>query len=143
MRAWGSGGGWREAKRVGRRGRWGADEGADTRGVKRPRRALAPRKKRICPDKLVLNNPSIPKFPNSPMLYGIAPDTKVSPTPRNWRPTRLLMLEGMLPEIPVTSKLRPCSVVERFTTEVGISPVKPALLLSSSIWSWLQFQSKR
>ena len=58
---------------------------------------------------------------------------------RKLRLTKLPMAEGILPEILVSCTLSICMVVEKFTVEIGIFPVKASLLLINNCWSWLQF----
>jgi len=52
------------------------------------------------------------------------------------------MAEGMLPQIPVALKSRFYRVVERFTSELGRCPVKPAMPLIDNCWRWLQFDKE-
>ena len=73
------------------------------------------------------------------MLSGITPDMKVLLALRKLRLTKLPMAEGILPEILVSWTLSICMVVERFTIEIGIFPVKASLSLINNCWSWLQF----
>ena len=73
------------------------------------------------------------------MLSGITPDMKVLLALRKLRLTKLPMAEGILPEILVSCTLSICMVVERFTVEIGIFPVKASLSLINNCWSWLQF----
>jgi len=87
----------------------------------------------IWPDKLLV------KFPSLPMLSGSTPDMEASLSPRDSRPTRLPMAEGMLPQIPVALKSRTCRVFERFTIGFGSCPVKAPLCLSIVPKSQLQY----
>jgi hypothetical protein len=52
------------------------------------------------------------------------------------------MAEGKLPQIPVVSKRRVCRVVERFTIELGMCPVKAGLPEITNSRSWLQFDKE-
>ncbi|TVU21822.1 hypothetical protein EJB05_31489, partial [Eragrostis curvula] len=74
------------------------------------------------------------RFRILPMPSGIEPEKLFM--------DRLPMDEGMLPEIPVSQKLRVCRFVERFAIELGSCPLKAALLEKSKKSSWVQFDKE-
>ncbi|KAG2595622.1 hypothetical protein PVAP13_5KG087100 [Panicum virgatum] len=79
-------------------------------------------------------------FSSQPMLSGITPDMEVFSIPSDCRPTKLPMLDGIDPEIPLSPRPRNRRVVDRFAIELGSFPLKE-LYSRSKYPSWLQFAS--
>lgn len=76
------------------------------------------------------------------MLPGTLSDMEVFDKPRSSRLAKLLMADGMLPEIPVSSNAKICKVTGRFTIELGSCPTKAALWPMTKYWSRLQFDKE-